>query len=595
MLMDRRDISRVLLGSAVGAAIPNERVQAQSCVASCFPRTPAEIAASVVPGNQAYPQGDVRRYGAKGDGKVNDGPAIQSAIDVMHAAGGGTVCLNAGIYKIESGLTAKAYVFLEGAYGEFNYGATMRGGGTANTGTQILWAGGENGRMLDVTNVRMFKLDGISFNGNGNATVTAIWVDSTNDPSGSQCEFWRFNIRDCYRGVQWGSSGISRGSFANDGIRFSTFTIWSRVANSVGYTINSGNAGQMSIIENGGIQVQDLGIDIQAANILNIRQVFCGAAQHSGFIKIAIGIDITIDACSSECWGAGKTVPTNGAYFLKTVAIPDAYPMVESCIRMGGNHINNPIICDYPARIVITGDSWGYCRDFTSGLAIPVSGTFSAAPAYSRVAAYVANKDVVSSGGVNYLCIANTTGNAPPNPAYWSASLGRSRCLALNNGVNPNSIDISNGSRSGMRTHGWIDSPYVDLTIDDPALGMYVPAHFAGRYTANGSMTWTVTGPQVETFAWSLRNRMMTVLFTINGSTVGGAANNLLKIAIPNGKVASRSVSTTCFFSDSAVTDHVALCNVKAGGAVINFQKPGQKNWTLGANTLMGEITFEVD
>src|ERR1041385_8844222 len=42
---------------------------------------------------------DVRKYGAKGDGKALDSPAINKAIDAAAAAGGGTVLLPAGMYR----------------------------------------------------------------------------------------------------------------------------------------------------------------------------------------------------------------------------------------------------------------------------------------------------------------------------------------------------------------------------------------------------------------------------------------------------------------------------------------------------------------
>ena len=43
--------------------------------------------------------------------------------------------------------------------------------------------------------------------------------------------------------------------------------------------------------------------------------------------------------------------------------------------------------------------------------------------AYSGATAYVVG-DLASSGGVNYYCIAATTGNAPPNATYWYALTG---------------------------------------------------------------------------------------------------------------------------------------------------------------------------
>jgi hypothetical protein len=50
-------------------------------------RTSAEVAAGVTPVNYAYAPGDVRRYGAVGDGVTDDTDAIQNAIDAAGVAG----------------------------------------------------------------------------------------------------------------------------------------------------------------------------------------------------------------------------------------------------------------------------------------------------------------------------------------------------------------------------------------------------------------------------------------------------------------------------------------------------------------------------
>jgi hypothetical protein len=52
------------------------------------PRTSAEISAGVTPVNYAYPPGDVRRYGATGDGVTDDTFAIQQASDALPTWGG---------------------------------------------------------------------------------------------------------------------------------------------------------------------------------------------------------------------------------------------------------------------------------------------------------------------------------------------------------------------------------------------------------------------------------------------------------------------------------------------------------------------------
>ena len=58
----------------------------------------------------------------------------------------------------------------------------------------------------------------------------------------------------------------------------------------------------------------------------------------------------------------------------------------------------------------------GYFRFHTQGATL----TPGSPAAYSGATTYAVG-DLVSSGGVNYYCIAATTGNAPPNATYWYA------------------------------------------------------------------------------------------------------------------------------------------------------------------------------
>lgn len=67
-----------------------------------WPRSQAEIDASVTPSDTGYIWGNVLRYGAVGDGVADDTAAIQAAINVVEAAGGGVVFLPIGRYKIQT-------------------------------------------------------------------------------------------------------------------------------------------------------------------------------------------------------------------------------------------------------------------------------------------------------------------------------------------------------------------------------------------------------------------------------------------------------------------------------------------------------------
>src|SRR5882762_4821388 len=77
-VMLRRDIPRILLASAAGTTV--SAVQTPTDAAqSYFSHTPAEVNAGVVASTMQYPPGDIRRYGAVGDGKTDDTLAIVNA------------------------------------------------------------------------------------------------------------------------------------------------------------------------------------------------------------------------------------------------------------------------------------------------------------------------------------------------------------------------------------------------------------------------------------------------------------------------------------------------------------------------------------
>ncbi len=81
--MRRRDISRVLLASATGAAataVAPSAAQAQTCTSPCYPQTAVELAAGITPTNTSYLPGDIRRYGALVDGSTDDAAANQKAL-----------------------------------------------------------------------------------------------------------------------------------------------------------------------------------------------------------------------------------------------------------------------------------------------------------------------------------------------------------------------------------------------------------------------------------------------------------------------------------------------------------------------------------
>lgn len=89
-----------------------------------YPQTAAEAAAGVTPTNYAYPPGDLRRYGAVGDGVTDDTAAIQAAINAT--PNNGTLLFLPGVYKLSD------EVLLNGKTGLtlIGYGAMIKGTST---------------------------------------------------------------------------------------------------------------------------------------------------------------------------------------------------------------------------------------------------------------------------------------------------------------------------------------------------------------------------------------------------------------------------------------------------------------------------------
>lgn len=145
-LIHRRDLSKALLASAAGPVTPASP-RARTCESPCYPQSPAEEAAGVIPINPTYPPGNVKRYGAAGDGKTDDTASIQAAIDVLNNwqtyspalgnklrsgpdfAQGGEVYLPGGRYMISKPLLLAPNIKLRGACPIRHYGTNYTGNG----------------------------------------------------------------------------------------------------------------------------------------------------------------------------------------------------------------------------------------------------------------------------------------------------------------------------------------------------------------------------------------------------------------------------------------------------------------------------------
>lgn len=304
---------------------------------------------------------------------------IQSAIDQAFAMDGANIIFPSGKFNVSDTIDLKSYSNIYGIYGE-----TPNSGITADTGTLFNWVGSLSATttMFSGVNMRETTFEGFTIQGNGATGLTAILYDST-DGSSAECNFTKFSIRECYIGVQWGTTGVNVAHAAQ--AQFITFTIWSNVTGSKGFVINSGNVGQQCMMAHGGIQVKDVGIDLITANLLQIYRVFGGGPIATAFIRAQLPLDVTVQGCSSENRaGTDKNVTT--APFLHVIPSVEepTFPTRNFCLNLIGNQMNNPCVVDAPIRINSIGNHWGFCWD--GGAFITATGTFNSGAAISRCA-----------------------------------------------------------------------------------------------------------------------------------------------------------------------------------------------------------------
>jgi putative cofactor-binding repeat protein len=118
-----------------------------------FSRTDAEESAGVTPTSYDYPEGDIRRYGAVGNGLTNNTTAIQTALNVAGVSGG-EVFIPAGVFlsrsvAVPSGVTIR---------GTGRNSVIRRDSSWVGTAHRMFVVGSDAGNISDVS-VRDFAID----------------------------------------------------------------------------------------------------------------------------------------------------------------------------------------------------------------------------------------------------------------------------------------------------------------------------------------------------------------------------------------------------------------------------------------------------
>ena len=158
-------------------------------------------------------------------------------------------------------------------------------------------------------------------------------------------------------------------------------------------------------------------------------------------------------------------------------------------------------------------------------------------------------------------------------------------------------LEVAPGQLPGYGV-GVTESAGVPATA--PAITMHLPgtwttpAFNAGDFTANGSMVWTVDS--VQTFAYTLNYKVMTVVFALGHTSVGGTPSNRLQVLVPGGKIVSKQAINPFIAYHNAPAFVIGACIAIAGSRILSLLHP-TGNWAASARntSVFGQITFEVD
>lgn len=117
----------------------------------------------------------------------------------------------------------------------------------------------------------------------------------------------------------------------------------------------------------------------------------------------------------------------------------------------------------------------------------------------------------------------------------------------------------------------------------------------AANFTASGAMTWTVAAGDVATYAYQFDGRVMRLQFGLNTTTVGGTVGTELRIAVPGGLTIQRRCVNPVRILDNLVAS-VGFASATPGNTYVAIQRTDGANWTLSTDQtyVFGEISFDV-
>ena len=138
------------------------------------------------------------------------------------------------------------------------------------------------------------------------------------------------------------------------------------------------------------------------------------------------------------------------------------------------------------------------------------------------------------------------------------------------------------------------------LSLNSEVVGVWTtPTFSAANFTASGSQTWTVQSGDVAAYQYTVINKIMILMFSLNATTVGGTPNTELRITIPGGYTADVQCDQLLLVNDNIGGWVVGKMQIATDGTYVTCYKDliGVANWTASTNNtyILGQAIFAIN
>ena len=181
----------------------------------------------------------------------------------------------------------------------------------------------------------------------------------------------------------------------------------------------------------------------------------------------------------------------------------------------------------------------------------------------------------------------------------WNSSFG-DICLAGGTPSYPHN-DVDSCIVFGQ-TGNFVDNGYIETARGFREhrrgfnLGEWTTPPFAAEhFSGSGGMAWSVGPGNLETYAYTVVGKTMTVSWSIAASTITGRVDKSLRLAIPDGYVPGHRVRVPTGLGSNGVHS-IGVAEVSANTPVIYIYPTADRvtNFNAGPADLYGQITFEI-